>query len=108
MSTEAAAVEWLCPPDAYQHEANAPAHRHDERCRPGRDMTQSLVARIAVLESSAAAELMAALGRPSILASTALGEVLRQIRTELGLEKGDSVVDAVRALKARVEELEVK
>jgi hypothetical protein len=35
---------WVCPPDAYQHEPNAPAHRHDERCR------RADGARIAVLE----------------------------------------------------------
>lgn len=24
----------LCPPDGYAREHGAPAHRHDERCRP--------------------------------------------------------------------------
>ena len=26
-------VTYVCPPDAYQHEPNAPAHRHHDRCQ---------------------------------------------------------------------------
>jgi len=39
----------ICPPDAYQHEPNAPAHRHDERCRRAE---QDLRDRITELEAA--------------------------------------------------------
>jgi hypothetical protein len=53
-----------------------------------------------------AAELVAALTRPSILASTAFADVLRRVREELGLERGEDVVSSVARLKARLSEIE--
>lgn len=53
------------------------------------------------LKETLGGELLKALSSPSIMASAAFGEVVRQIRAELSLERGESVVEAVAALRAK-------